>query len=139
MIKNIPNKIKKIAGLCLIVLILTLLHNECKAEMRCNDFSGSVGDVIALPIEVDNLKQGDDLKFTLHIANPTVFYFDSLTTSQAGLDFKYSIYQIDYQNIEFRIQINESIGDTTRFELYGELLAGNNSKTKLYFLDVTIK
>lgn len=138
MIKNIPKKIKKIAGLCLILLTLTLLHSECKAEMRCDDFSGSVGDVIALRIEVDSLKKGDDLTFTLHIANPTVFYFDSLRTSQAGLDFKYSIYQLDYQNIEFRIQINESLSDTTRFEMYGELLAGSTSKTMLYFLDVTV-
>lgn len=138
MIKTIPNKIKKIAGLCLMILTLILSDSDCKAEIRCDNFSGNVGDVIALQIEVDSLKKGDDLKFILHTANPTVFYFDSLRTSQAGLDFKYSIYQIDYQNIEFRIQINESISDTTRFEMYGELLAGSSSKTMLYFLDVSI-
>jgi hypothetical protein len=124
-----------------IVSIIFFLYSiSANAEIIANNPKGNIGESVTVNIKIskDLLDSVSNISCSFEISNPTIFYPDSITINELNLKSynrkNDSIYSFSFNNINK----NDFKSDTLIISLFGELLAGNDSLTKIDFYEFYI-
>ncbi|MFH1051737.1 MAG: hypothetical protein V1779_12520 [bacterium] len=128
----------------LYIILILALTAELHSQFSGSDTSGFVGSKIPVQIQYHGVLENDkDYSFEsdLLISNPTVFYPLDILSAENTIINHYTFQRKTDSTYHLSINLtieNDFIQEETFCSLKGELLAGNDSITKLYFSNVIL-